>query len=58
MHVASILSAKGVEVALATPDTTTREAVARLRDRGIGALVVSSDGVLQLWNPPPLPPED
>jgi CBS domain-containing protein len=44
MYVESILAAKGVEVATIMPAATVREAVDVLRDRGVGALVVSSDG--------------
>src|SRR6188472_351980 len=44
MNVQSILTAKGTEVATVPPDSSLAQAAADLRDRGIGALVVSSDG--------------
>lgn len=44
MNVQSILSVKGTEVATITPETSLADAVATLRDRGFGALVVSIDG--------------
>ncbi|BAN01126.1 CBS domain-containing protein [Ilumatobacter coccineus] len=44
MNVQSILSVKGTEVATITPETSLADAVAMLRDRGFGALVVSVDG--------------
>ncbi len=43
MNVQSILSVKGTEVETITPEATLAEAVAVLRDRGFGALVVSAD---------------
>jgi CBS domain-containing protein len=44
MNVQSILAAKGNAVAMITADATLSEAVASLRDHGVGALVVSADG--------------
>jgi len=44
MRIASLLSAKGAEVATITGDATVAAAVAELRTHGIGALVVSADG--------------
>jgi CBS domain-containing protein len=44
MKVRSILSAKGSDVATVQPDATLGDATAALRDHGVGALVVSSDG--------------
>ena len=44
MQVQAILSRKGAEVATIEPDATIRHAIGRLRDEGIGALVVSVDG--------------
>src|SRR5262245_39827374 len=44
MQVQGILADKGTEVATVTPDATVRDAVASLRERGVGALVVSTDG--------------
>ena len=44
MNVQSILAAKGNAVATITVTSTLSEAVAALRDHGIGALVVSADG--------------
>jgi CBS domain-containing protein len=44
MNVQAILSVKGSAVATVTPATTLAEATASLRDHGVGALVVSSDG--------------
>jgi CBS domain-containing protein len=43
MYVQSILAAKGSEVATIRPGATVREAVARLNERKVGALVVSDD---------------
>jgi CBS domain-containing protein len=43
MYVQSILAAKGAEVATIAPGATVREAVARLNERKVGALVVSED---------------
>src|SRR6056297_433459 len=45
MHVQTILSAKGVEVATIAPTATLADATAMLGERGFGALVVSTDGV-------------
>lgn len=44
MHVEGILARKGREVATIAPGASLVEAVAQLREHGIGALVVSSDG--------------
>ena len=44
MNVQSILTAKGVDVATVLPEASLAQAAAELRDRGVGALVVSSDG--------------
>ncbi|MBT4985805.1 MAG: CBS domain-containing protein [Ilumatobacter sp.] len=44
MNVQSILAAKGNAVAKIAATSTLSEAVAALRDHGIGALVVSADG--------------
>lgn len=44
MQVAKILQHKGSEVYTIAPDATIETAVQRLRDAGIGALVVSRDG--------------
>jgi CBS domain-containing protein len=44
MQVQGILADKGNDVATVAPDITVRDAVGQLRDRGIGALVVSADG--------------
>jgi len=43
--VSVILSRKGDDVATITPTATLAEAATALTDRGIGALVVSTDGV-------------
>jgi CBS domain-containing protein len=44
MNVQSILAAKGTKVATISADASLSQAVASLRDHGIGALVVSADG--------------
>jgi CBS domain-containing protein len=44
MQVQGILAVKGSDVATVRPDVSVRDAVAQLRDRGVGALVVSDDG--------------
>ncbi len=44
MHIATLLSAKGDEVATIAPEDSVGTAVAELRTHGIGALVVSRDG--------------
>jgi CBS domain-containing protein len=44
MNVESILKSKGSEVATITQQASLADAVAQLRDRGVGALVVSGDG--------------
>jgi len=44
MQVHHVLSAKGDAVATVGPDAPISDAVEQLRERGIGALVVSTDG--------------
>ena len=44
MHVQNILKVKGTAVATIGPDVSLADATAALRDHGVGALVVSSDG--------------
>ncbi len=44
MSVGEILKAKGTEVQTIGSDATVADAIERLRDESIGALVVSSDG--------------
>ena len=44
MNVQSILSAKGSAVATVQPTSSVSDAIASLRDHGVGALVVSGDG--------------
>lgn len=44
MNVQSILASKGAEVATISQQASLADAAAGLRDRGIGALVVSGDG--------------
>ena len=44
MIVAAILRAKGATVATARPDWTVLQAVQKLTEKGVGALVVSADG--------------
>jgi CBS domain-containing protein len=44
MNVETILRAKGREVATIAPEATVRDAVAALKARRIGAIVVSRDG--------------
>ncbi len=44
MNVQSILGRKGTDVATIRQDASLADAAAELRDRGIGALVVSPDG--------------
>jgi CBS domain-containing protein len=44
MSVGEILKGKGMEVETIASDATVAEAVERLRDESIGALVVSADG--------------
>jgi CBS domain-containing protein len=44
MQVQGILAVKGSDVATVEPGASVRDAVAQLRDRGVGALVVSADG--------------
>jgi CBS domain-containing protein len=45
MNVQSILGVKGADVATVSQGASLADAAAQLRDRGIGALVVSDDGV-------------
>lgn len=44
MHVHNILKLKGTAVATIHPEASLADATASLRDHGVGALVVSSDG--------------
>ena len=44
MQVAEILRTKGADVATVAPDDTIETAVHTLRDRNVGALVVTADG--------------
>jgi CBS domain-containing protein len=44
MRVSGILASKGATVATIAPDATAADAADQLRLRGVGALVVSSDG--------------
>ncbi len=44
MNVQSILNIKGSSVATIPPSSTLADATASLRDHGVGALVVSTDG--------------
>ena len=44
MHIRQLLRRKGGDVATVPPDLSVRDALAVLAGRGIGALVVSSDG--------------
>jgi CBS domain-containing protein len=44
VNVRSILAQKGTDVATVGADHTLADAAAALRDRGVGALVVTSDG--------------
>ena len=44
MHVHNILKVKGNAVATIHPEASLADATASLRDHGVGALVVSSDG--------------
>jgi CBS domain-containing protein len=44
MHVQQVLKLKGSAVATIRPDASLGDATASLRDHGVGALVVSSDG--------------
>jgi CBS domain-containing protein len=44
MNVESILGVKGADVATVSPTVSLADASAALRDRGVGALVVSDDG--------------
>lgn len=44
MNVQSILGSKGTEVATIGRNATLADVAAQLRDRGVGALVVSDDG--------------
>ena len=45
MNISSILKAKGSDVAMVRPSETIQNAAMRLRIKGVGALIVSSDGV-------------
>ena len=45
MNVQSILGVKGSDVVTMPPSATLADAAATMRDAGIGAIVVSSDGV-------------
>ncbi len=45
MRITSLLRDKGTFVATVRPDATVREVVALLAEHGVGALVVSADGV-------------
>ncbi len=45
MRIAALLSSKGTAVATIRPEATVAEAVGELARHGIGALVVSADGV-------------
>lgn len=45
MQISSLLTAKGASVVTVGPTATVAEAVAELERHGIGALVVSADGV-------------
>jgi CBS domain-containing protein len=44
VHVHNILNVKGTAVATIDPEASLADATASLRDHGVGALVVSSDG--------------
>ena len=44
MNVEAILAAKGREVRTVAPEATVGEALRRMRDERVGALVVSADG--------------
>ncbi len=44
MTVQAILNVKGTDVATAPADTSVKDIVQKLRDRGVGALVISDDG--------------
>lgn len=48
MKVASILKAKGTSVVTTPPDATIATIAKRLKEMGIGALVVSEDGTIML----------
>lgn len=45
MQVQSILNAKGTAVTTVSPDSSVRDLVTLLREHGIGAVVVSNDGM-------------
>lgn len=45
MHVHNVLTVKGTAVATIAPDASLADATASLRDHGVGALVVSRDGI-------------
>ncbi len=44
MQVADILARKGTAVVTVAPDATVREVVSKLKEIGVGALIVSADG--------------
>lgn len=44
MTVQAILNVKGSDVATASPDASVKDVVRQLKDRGVGALVISDDG--------------
>ncbi len=44
MNVDTILASKGTDVAIIDQQSSLTDAVAQLRDRGVGALVVADDG--------------
>lgn len=44
MNISSILKAKGSDIAMVRPTETIQNAAMRLRIKGVGALIVSSDG--------------
>ena len=44
MTVQAILNVKGTDVATVPPDMSIKDVVHQLKDRGVGALVISSDG--------------
>jgi CBS domain-containing protein len=45
MRISDVLRAKGTQVVTVTPDTTVRRLLAVLAEHGIGAVVVSHDGI-------------
>ncbi len=44
MTVQAILNIKGSDVATASPETSVKDVVRQLKERGVGALVISDDG--------------